>query len=296
VELVGVEEKPARNLSLWQRHARHGAEISSGQLSDGGGPAAGTPGGPWALALSAAFVLVSGLVSAQTPEPRFDLTGNCASFKDRVPTPDALVFKHFAPTHARSTNPVTLYKFCSFPLRQPCASTLSIPTIHFCSFKLNSLPKQPPAHSTSSRRDQHHQHYLDHHQTTTTTLNKMRSFQQVIVLLFALVAFAFAEETSYLATTTLTSTVQVILTATVTPDASSTLSTSVAAYPTSVSAAPVYSVPANSTMPYPTASGAPTASTGPAPTVSDFPGAAAGLSANSAFIGAVAAALGYLAL
>lgn len=114
----------------------------------------------------------------------------------------------------------------------------------------------------------------------------MRSFQHVIAFLFALVAFAFAEDTSYIATTTLTSTVQVVLTATVSPGATYT----------PASSAPIYSVPSNSTMAYPTASAAPTTSSPASPSITDFPGAAAGLSANSAFIAAIAAGLGYLAL
>lgn len=109
----------------------------------------------------------------------------------------------------------------------------------------------------------------------------MRSFQQLLVLLFALVASVVAQDpTSYIATTTLTSTIQVVLTATVSPGASPT---------------PIYSVPSNNTMVYPTASGAPSSPSTP-PKPSTFPGAASGLSANSAFVAAVAAGLGYLAL
>jgi len=114
----------------------------------------------------------------------------------------------------------------------------------------------------------------------------MRSFQQVIVFLFALVAFALAQDTSYVATTTLTSTIQVVLTATVSPGASYT----------PISSAPIYSVPSNGTTAYPTGTAAPSASVAPTPSATEFPGAAAGLSANSAFLAAVVAGLGFLAL
>jgi hypothetical protein len=166
-------------------------------------------------------------------------------------------------THTLS---LSLYKFSRSPLRQPCASTLS----HINQASL-SLSK--------------HNININIHYSYPNS-SKMRSFQQVILFLFALVAFAFAQDdTSYVATTTLTSTVQVVLTATVSPGASST-------------PVPIYSVPSNGTATaYPTGSAAPTAPSAPSqPTVTDFPGAASGLSVNGAFIAVVAAGLGYFAL
>jgi hypothetical protein len=122
----------------------------------------------------------------------------------------------------------------------------------------------------------------------------MRSFQQALFFFFALVAMVFAEEpVSYDETVTLTSTIYNVNTVTLSgyPTGSVTNSTStISAYPTH---APTYSVPANSTVPYPTGTGAPTV---PQPTPTDFPGAASGLSVNGALVAAFAAGIGYLAL
>ncbi|KAF2680833.1 hypothetical protein K458DRAFT_88233 [Lentithecium fluviatile CBS 122367] len=228
-------------------------------------------------------------------------TGNCASFKDRGPQPAAvspqtLVHTTLAqqPSHSLHLQTHNLSRSGS----QPRASTLyryrstsSYPlptnTTRYQQLALATANKQtlrPTARLSHSLHlsipvafDINYLHFTRHQFGT------MRSFQQVLVFLFALVAFAFAQgDTSYIATTTLTSTVQIVLTATVSPGASST---------------PIYSVPGNGTATaYPTGTAAPTVSSPSQPTVTDFPGAASGLSANSAFIAAIAAGLGYLAL
>lgn len=118
----------------------------------------------------------------------------------------------------------------------------------------------------------------------------MRSFQQVVVVLFALFAFALAQspEPSYDATVYVTSTVYRVNTVTLsgTPTGSvanstSTISASVASF------APSYSAGNGTTL----------APTGVAPSSSApaFTGAASHLNVN-AFIAAVAAGVGYLAL
>ncbi|KAF2790080.1 hypothetical protein K505DRAFT_365043 [Melanomma pulvis-pyrius CBS 109.77] len=116
----------------------------------------------------------------------------------------------------------------------------------------------------------------------------MRSFQQVVVLLFALFAFALAQEPSYDATVYVTSTVYRVNTVTLsgTPTGSvanstSTISASVASF------APSYSAGNGTTL-------APTG-VAPSSTAPAFTGAASHLNVN-AFVAALVAGVGYLAL
>ena len=125
----------------------------------------------------------------------------------------------------------------------------------------------------------------------------MHSFQQVVLFLFALVAFvAVAQDTqSYDATVYVTSTIYKVNTVTMSSSPAyevhnSTSTISAPAVPTSA-----YAVPANSTAPYPTGTGA-TSGTPAAPTTTPFPGAASGLSVNGALVALLAAGLGFLAL
>ncbi|KAJ4299207.1 hypothetical protein N0V90_004451 [Kalmusia sp. IMI 367209] len=123
----------------------------------------------------------------------------------------------------------------------------------------------------------------------------MRSFQQVILFLVALVAFAFAQDAqSYDATVYVTSTIYKVNTVTLSSSPAYSVANSTTTIAASSETPAAYSVPANSTVPYPTGSGA--SSVAPVPTPTEFPGAASGLSVNGALVAAFAAALGYLAL
>jgi hypothetical protein len=119
----------------------------------------------------------------------------------------------------------------------------------------------------------------------------MRSFQQIVVFLFALLVCAFAQESEYESTVYITSTVYRVNTVTLASSPTGAVmnqtSTIPAVHPT---AAVVPSYPAGNG----TATIMPTASQGmPAP--SQFTGAASSLNAN-AFLAALAAGVGYLVL
>ncbi|KAF2250308.1 hypothetical protein BU26DRAFT_299302 [Trematosphaeria pertusa] len=121
----------------------------------------------------------------------------------------------------------------------------------------------------------------------------MRSFQQVVVFLFALVAFAFAQDTvSYDATVYVTSTIYRVNTVTMSGYPTGSVANSTTTIHASVPTAPVYSA-GNSTAPYPTGTMAPSS---PAPSATEFPGAASQMSINSALVAVLAAGIGYLAL
>lgn len=125
----------------------------------------------------------------------------------------------------------------------------------------------------------------------------MRSFQQVILFLFALVAFVAAQDSqSYDATVYVTSTIYKVNTVTMSSSPAYEVhnSTSTISAP-AVATSAAYSVPANSTAPYPTGTGSHSASP-VAPTSTAFPGAASGLSVNGALVALFAAGLGFLAL
>jgi|TARA_R110002003_G_scaffold180_1_gene14346 hypothetical protein len=117
----------------------------------------------------------------------------------------------------------------------------------------------------------------------------MRSFQQLVFFLFALLACAFAQESeAYDATVYITSTVYRVNTVTKSGSApssianlTSTISASHATY------APVSSLKANGTV-YPTGTGA-------MPSSPQFTGAASALAIN-AYVAALAAGVGYLVL
>ncbi|KAL1610528.1 hypothetical protein SLS60_002197 [Paraconiothyrium brasiliense] len=131
---------------------------------------------------------------------------------------------------------------------------------------------------------------------TTTLANTMRSFHQVVLFLFALVAFVAAQEgQSYDATVYVTSTIYKVNTVTLSSSPAYEVSNSTTTIAASSQATGAYSVPANSTAPYPTGTGA--SSGAPiAPTTTAFPGAASGLSVNGALVAMLAAGLGFLAL
>lgn len=126
----------------------------------------------------------------------------------------------------------------------------------------------------------------------------MRSFQQVILFFFALLASSvFAQQ--YDETVYVTSTIYRVntVTATGTPPAGGAVNSTLTIAPTppvayataQPSASASYSVPGNATAPKPTGS------TVPLPP-SSFPGAASGLTVNGAVVAMVAAGLGFLAL
>lgn len=120
----------------------------------------------------------------------------------------------------------------------------------------------------------------------------MRSFQQITALLFAFLALALAQaaEPSYDGTVYVTSTIYRVDTVTL----SGTPTGSVANSTSTISASVATFVPS-----YSAGNGTAAASTGVAPTssapASEFTGAASRLNAN-AFIAAVAAGVGYIAL
>lgn len=119
----------------------------------------------------------------------------------------------------------------------------------------------------------------------------MRSFQTIVALLFALVAFVFAEGTqSYDATVYVTSTIYRVNTVTMSGSSYSVAnSTTTIAGPTGpVIPTSTSYAPGNSSAIYPTGSGAPSPSA--------FPGAASGLSVNGALVAVLAAGLGFFAL
>lgn len=124
----------------------------------------------------------------------------------------------------------------------------------------------------------------------------MRSFQTVLVFLVALVAFAFAQDAqSYDATVYVTSTIYKVNTVTLSSSPAYEVANSTTTIvPSAATSLASYSVPANSTAPYPTGSGA--SGSVPAPTSTEFPGAASGLSVNGALVAMFAAGLGFLAL
>lgn len=124
----------------------------------------------------------------------------------------------------------------------------------------------------------------------------MRSFQQVVLFLFALVAFVAAQDTqSYDATVYVTSTIYKVNTVTLSSSPAYQVANSTTTIAASAQTQAAYSVPANSSAPYPTGSGA--SSGAPlAPTTTAFPGAASGLSVNGALVAMFAAGLGFLAL
>ena len=126
----------------------------------------------------------------------------------------------------------------------------------------------------------------------------MRSFQSVIVLLFALVACALAQSSdtqSYDATVYVTSTIYKVNTVTLSSSPAYAVSNSTTTIAPSSEATASFSAPANSTAPYPTGSGASSGAPA-APTTTEFPGAASGLTVNGALVAMVAAGLGFLAL
>jgi hypothetical protein len=128
----------------------------------------------------------------------------------------------------------------------------------------------------------------------------MHSFQQLVLFLFALVAFVAAQDAqSYDATVYVTSTIYKVNTVTLSSspayevsNATSTISAPSVATSVATSA---YAVPANSTAPYPTGTGASSGAPA-APTTTEFPGAASGFSVNGALVAMFAAGLGFLAL
>jgi hypothetical protein len=117
----------------------------------------------------------------------------------------------------------------------------------------------------------------------------MRSFQQIVSVLFAFFVCAFAQTSeSYDATVYITSTVLLVNTVTMSgsptgavANQTSTIATYVPTYPTGTGHA-------NSTVVVPTG-------TAVKPSQSEFTGAASALNAN-AFVAAVAAGVGYLVL
>jgi hypothetical protein len=127
----------------------------------------------------------------------------------------------------------------------------------------------------------------------------MRSFQQIVLCLFALLVCAFAQDTeSYDATVYVTSTVYRVNTVTMSGSAPSSS-------PAANSTTTIYASHASSSLPsYPvmssgkangTAIGYPTGTSGPKPSASQFVGAASGLSVN-VYVAALAAGVGYLVL
>ncbi|PSN75486.1 hypothetical protein BS50DRAFT_582168 [Corynespora cassiicola Philippines] len=119
----------------------------------------------------------------------------------------------------------------------------------------------------------------------------MRSFQQVLVFLFAFLTFALAQE--YDATVYVTSTVYKVNTITVsgTPTASvANVTSTIPATHATVVPVPVYPS-GNGTAPIATGTGA-----NPAPSTAPFTGAASSINVNSAMVAALAAGLGYLVL
>jgi hypothetical protein len=124
----------------------------------------------------------------------------------------------------------------------------------------------------------------------------MHSFQQLVLFLFALVAFVAAQDAqSYDATVYVTSTIYKVNTVTLSSSPAYEVSNSTSTIPAPSVATSAYAVPANSTAPYPTGTGASSGSPA-APTTTEFPGAAAGLSVNGALVAMLAAGLGFLAL
>ncbi|KAF2732558.1 hypothetical protein EJ04DRAFT_525255 [Polyplosphaeria fusca] len=125
----------------------------------------------------------------------------------------------------------------------------------------------------------------------------MRSFQQVIVLLFALFTFALAEESAYDATVYITSTVYRVNTVTLSGYGTSSLAnstTTISASAVNVQPSSYFPIPSSNgttAAVYPTGTIAPS-STSPPPA---FTGAASHLNVN-AFVGALAAGMAFLAL
>jgi hypothetical protein len=137
-------------------------------------------------------------------------------------------------------------------------------------------------HQTPSQTPQQHQ----------TNIVKMRSFQQVVVFLFALVAFAFAQDTeSYDATVYITSTVYRVNTITMSGSSSGNVVNMTSTIPPSH--APTYPAVA-SFKPNGTSLVQPSG-TGAKPTTAPFTGAASALNIN-AYVAVLAAGVGYLAL
>ena len=120
----------------------------------------------------------------------------------------------------------------------------------------------------------------------------MRSFSQVIVLLFALFAFALAQDSvsSYDATVYVTSTVYRVNTVTMSGTPTGSAANSTVTIPATVASVASYYPAGKGTTAAPTGSGSPTTA---AP--SQFTGAASNLKVN-AFVAAIAAGVGYLAL
>jgi hypothetical protein len=120
----------------------------------------------------------------------------------------------------------------------------------------------------------------------------MRSFQQVVFFLFALVAFAFAQDTeSYDATVYITSTVYRVNTITMSGSSSGNVVNMTSTIPPSH--APTYPAVA-SFKPNGTSLVQPSG-TGAKPTTAPFTGAASALNIN-AYVAVLAAGVGYLAL
>ncbi|KAF1911936.1 hypothetical protein BDU57DRAFT_459963 [Ampelomyces quisqualis] len=114
----------------------------------------------------------------------------------------------------------------------------------------------------------------------------MRSFQQVLVFLFALVAFALAQESDvYDSTVYITSTVYRVNTVTMSGSPTGSAANMTSTIPASL--APTY--PANGTY------AVQPSGTGAMPTSPPFTGAASALSIN-AYVAALVAGVGYLAL
>jgi ABC-type phosphate transport system substrate-binding protein len=119
----------------------------------------------------------------------------------------------------------------------------------------------------------------------------MRSFQQVVVFLFALLVCVFAQDTEkYDATVYITSTVYRVNTITM-----SGSSSSVANMTSTIPASHMPTYPAVASLkPNGTSAGIPSG-TGAKPTTSPFTGAASALTIN-AYVAALAAGVGYLVL
>jgi hypothetical protein len=120
----------------------------------------------------------------------------------------------------------------------------------------------------------------------------MRSFQQVLVFLFALVAFAFAQDNeAYDSTVYITSTVYRVNTVTMSGSPTGSVANMTSTIP--ASHAPTY--PAIASFKPNGTSAVQPSGTGAKPTTSPFTGAASALNVN-AYVAALVAGVGYLAL
>jgi hypothetical protein len=218
------------------------------------------------------------------------------------------------------SNPVSLYKQNTLTAHTrrhaPCSLSLSCykhscPCIHQTTTQVALCLAVKNTHNNNTNNNNKHNNFVASlvrrflcnsinvtiNTSSPAITNTMRSFQTIIFFLAALVAFAFAQDTqSYDATVYVTSTIYKVNTVTLSSSPAYEVSNSTTTIaPSAPTGGASYSVPANSTAPYPTNSGA-TSGTPPAPSTTDFGGAASGLSVNGAMIAMVAAALGFLAL